>query len=56
MVKAVKQIMSKADQAREDAHLAMLAYWVTLRAFHGAAMFVYIAVHAGTKELYFLFN
>ena len=31
MVKVVKQIMSKADQAREDAHLAMLAYRVTPR-------------------------
>ena len=31
MVKVMKQIMSKAEQAREDAHLAVLAYWVTLR-------------------------
>ena len=31
MVKVVKQIMSKADQAREGAHLAMFAYQVTPR-------------------------
>ena len=31
MVKVMKQIMSKTDQAKEDAHLAMLAYQVTLR-------------------------
>ena len=31
MLKVMKQIMSKADQAREDAHLAMLAYRVTPR-------------------------
>ena len=31
MVKVVKQIICKADQTREDAHLAMLAYWITPR-------------------------
>ena len=31
MVKVMKQIMSKADQARKDAHLVMLAYRVTPR-------------------------
>ena len=31
MVKVVKQIMNNADQARDDAHLAMLAYRVTPR-------------------------
>ena len=31
MVKILKQIISRDDQAGEDAHLAMLAYRVTLR-------------------------
>ena len=31
VVKVVKQIMSKADQAREDAHLAMMTYLITPR-------------------------